>query len=92
MKDPSRMIDLRPISLCHVLYKLIAKVLVLRIKLVLSFLIGESHSAFVAGRLITDNILIAAEVYHWLSRKRMNDSFGTFALKVDMAKAYDCVE
>ncbi|XP_019152213.1 PREDICTED: uncharacterized protein LOC109149044 [Ipomoea nil] len=54
-------------------------------------MISESQSAFISGRLITDNILVASEVGHYLNRKQCG-AVGWSALKLDMAKAYDCME
>lgn len=37
------------------------------IKPILSCILGDAQSAFISNRLITNNIIIASEVFHWLN-------------------------
>lgn len=87
----SGMIHFRPISLCNVFYKIITKVFVNRLKFVLLDCIGESQSAFVPGRLISNNVLIAYGLLHALKIKKKGRK-GFVAVKLDMSKTYDLVE
>ncbi|KAJ9702452.1 hypothetical protein PVL29_004269 [Vitis rotundifolia] len=68
--------DFRPISLLGGLYKLLAKVLANRLKIVVGKVVSTSQNAFVRGRQILDASLIANE---------------GLICKLDIEKAYDSI-
>ena len=90
-KNPEKVTDYRPISLSNVTYKIASKAVANRMKLVLQEVIGENQSAFVAERLITDNVLVVHELISHISKKKKGNC-GEMAIKLDMSKAYDRVE
>ncbi|KAL5721690.1 hypothetical protein ACHQM5_005303 [Ranunculus cassubicifolius] len=59
---PEAMGQFRPISLCNVSFRILSKVLANRIKPLLEKFISPNQSAFVKGRLIQDNIVLAHEI------------------------------
>ena len=91
VKQPKQVSDLRPISLCNVLMRILSKVMANRLKPCLNSVISSQQSAFIEGRLLTDNALVAFEINHYIHRKTQRKC-GVAALKIDVAKAYDRLE
>ncbi|KAK4268822.1 hypothetical protein QN277_022056 [Acacia crassicarpa] len=91
VQKPEHVSQFRPIGLCNFSYKIISKILANRMRPLLDACISQNQSAFVPGRCIHDNIIIAHEVYHYLRHKRSGGKY-EFSLKMDMSKAYDRVE
>lgn len=85
------MTELRPISLCNVLFRILSKVLANKIKPCLNTLISEKQSALNEGRLLTDNALLAFEINHCM-RRLTHGRNGVAGLKLDISKAYDRLE
>lgn len=84
---PERITQFRPVSLCNVLFKIITKMMVIRLKNVISKLIGPAQASFIPGRLSFDNIVVVQEAVHSMRRKKGRK--GWMLLKLDLEKAYD---
>ena len=91
VNNPKSVSEFRPISLCNMLYKIISKVIANRLKPLLNSIVSKAQSAFIADRLITDNILIAFESLHYMKTSSSGKE-GFMTLKLDISKAYDKVE
>lgn len=90
-KDPQTVKDYRSISLCNVVYKVVSKCLVNRLRPFLEEIISETQSTFIPGRMITDNAIITFECFHKIQHSR-NANNNHCAYKLDLAKAYDRVD
>ena len=91
VKNPQSIKDFRLISLCNVIYQIISKCMVNRLRPLLDGMISPTQSAFIPGRLISDNALMAIECMH--SWSTLKDQHGEFcAYKLDLAKVYDRVD
>ncbi|KAM1743179.1 hypothetical protein ACFX12_013097 [Malus domestica] len=91
VSHPETVSQFRPISLCNYSYKVLSKVLANKLKGVLSHIISPSQNAFVAGRMIHDNVGIAHELFQFLKGRKARNKF-EMGIKLDMQKAYDRVE
>ncbi|KAK1320825.1 hypothetical protein QJS10_CPA03g01353 [Acorus calamus] len=80
--------DFRPISLVNGSYKLIAKVLANRLKIVIASMIEENQTAFIPGRLLQDGFMVTQERISAVHR----DKRSGIVIKLDFSKAYDNVD
>lgn len=87
---PESIKQFRPISLCNVIYKLITKVLVNRLKHCIEKLVHPLQTSFVLGRQATDNIVIIQEIVHSIRRSQANNV--GMMVKIDLDKVYDRVD
>lgn len=87
IKDASKMQQFRPICLLNCLYKLITKVLTIRLGPYAEKLIHKNQTAFMKGRGITSGIMCLHEILHETKRRK---EIGVI-FKIDFEKAYDKV-
>ncbi|GKV32054.1 hypothetical protein SLEP1_g40687 [Rubroshorea leprosula] len=85
--NPQKIEEYRPISLIGVMYKILAKLLANRLKVVLDGIVGEQQMAFIRGRQLMDGVVVANEVIDDVKKKRKE----TFLFKIDFEKAFDKV-
>jgi Reverse transcriptase (RNA-dependent DNA polymerase) len=86
--DTDSIKDYRPISLLNCSFKIFTKVLATRFLPVLNRLIGMNQHAFLKGRNIMDNIIVAHEILHSINQTKEPG----LLLKLDFEKAFDTVD
>ncbi|XP_052623751.1 uncharacterized protein LOC128129111 [Lactuca sativa] len=86
---PRKVSDFRPIACCNTFYKCISKIIVNRIRNCLGDIVSNNQSAFIPGRSILDNILLAQELMVGYKKKRGTPKC---TIKIDIQKAYDTVD
>lgn len=86
-KDHAEMVtDFRPISLCNLIYQILARILNNRLSTILPLIISDNQGAFVRGRNIAENIGMAQELTNDINRKVVGSNV---ILKLDMADRLD---
>ncbi|GJU89144.1 RNA-directed DNA polymerase, eukaryota, reverse transcriptase zinc-binding domain protein [Tanacetum coccineum] len=88
VSTPNKVSEFRPIACCSVLNKCISKILTNMIKSGLDKIVHINQSAFIPGRHIQDNILIAQELLRGYNRK---NGPKRCAMQIYIQKAYDIV-
>lgn len=87
--NPTHMRDYRSIACCTTIYKCTAKILANQMRIVLPELISPNQVAFVAGRSISDNILLAHELVQNYHRSGVSPRS---AIKIDLYKVFDSLD
>lgn len=87
IKYPLSLVDYRPISLIGLLYKIIARIIALRIKRVIGSVIDDVRSTFVKGWNILEEPLTVNEICSWAKA----DGREILLFKADFNKAFDSI-
>ena len=85
--NPVSFMDFRPISLCNLVYKLISKIIAVRLKPFLDTHISREQFGFLKNRQIVEPIGITQETLHSVKIKNTC----ALILKLDFVKAFDRV-
>jgi len=67
---PSTYKDFRSISLCNIIYNIITKVLVHRLRPILTFIIGPYQSSFQPSMGTSDNSIVLHKIIHFMRRSK----------------------
>lgn len=84
---PKAVSQYKSISLCSMVYKIITKIIVRKLKFVMPLLVAPNQVSFFIGRFIIDNVLVTQEVIHSMRSDRRKPQW--MAIKVDFEKAYN---
>lgn len=86
VSKPSSFGGFRPITLCNLGYKIIAKLIANKIKPILSWSLSGEQWGFLKVRQILDAVGTAQEYLHNIKVKKLKP----IILKLDLQKAYHC--
>lgn len=80
--------EFRPISCCNLVYKIITKIIANRLKPILQKSISPNQAAFLKGRSLGENVLLASEL---IRNYNSSSCPRSCMLKVDIRKAFDTI-
>lgn len=80
--------EYRPISCCNIVYKLISKIIANRLNPILTECVSPNQTAFLKGRSLGENVLLATELIKDYNKPSCLKSA---MLKIDIRKAFDTV-
>jgi Reverse transcriptase (RNA-dependent DNA polymerase) len=80
-KEANSITNYRPISLLNYSFKIISKLLADRLALVMDFLIDQTQTVYIKGRLITNNVVCDHEVLHQVHISKTQGFFLRLILK-----------
>lgn len=89
LSSPTSVNHFRPINLCNMVYKIISKLLVEKLRPLLDKLISPSQSTFMPNRWIAENQIIVQEILHSFETRKTK--LGLMAIKLVLQKTYDKV-
>nr|GEX73688.1 putative RNA-directed DNA polymerase, eukaryota, reverse transcriptase zinc-binding domain protein [Tanacetum cinerariifolium] len=87
VNNPLLINDYRPISLIGIHYKIVAKILAIRLAKVIDSIISPEQSTFISGHQILDGPLIISQIIDWYKKRKKK----MLLFKVDFEKAFDFV-
>ncbi|XP_013614914.1 PREDICTED: uncharacterized protein LOC106321148, partial [Brassica oleracea var. oleracea] len=82
------MSDFRPIACCNVIYKVVSRLVARRLTATLPEAIELNQCAFVEGRLLLENVLLATELVKDYQKGSVTSRS---AIKLDISKDFDTV-
>ncbi|GKV18315.1 hypothetical protein SLEP1_g28713 [Rubroshorea leprosula] len=88
--NPESISQFRPIGLCNVPYKIVTKIIVLRLKELMGDLISPMQSSFLPGQNGIDNVILLREFVHSFHKRKGRQ--GDMIVKLDLEKAFDRLE
>ncbi|XP_026396086.1 uncharacterized protein LOC113290717 [Papaver somniferum] len=78
----------RPIGLSNVIFKIITKLITSRMSTLIGKLVSPQQTAYIKGRNIQEQVLLAYEMVNAMKKKWRGENVG---LKLDISQAYDAV-